>query len=163
MRNWIMVALLGLTTVTGTSCSLLGQQLAEKVAVTQLQYGLEGVELKRADIPLLAQNPSADLQLTLKATNPNKVAASLDNMAFDLFLEGAKVGTGALAEKLAVPAGGSQAVKVLVTIPYTGLPSAALSALANRRAAMTLRGTSKVSTPLGDIPVPIEISQTVNF
>jgi hypothetical protein len=162
MRNWILVGLVGLG-MTGSACSLLGQQISERLAVTQLQYGLDGVALQRADLPILSSNPSADLLVTLKATNPNTVAAALDRLTFDLLFDGIKVGTGALAQKLSVPAGGSQSVGVLVTVPYAGLPTAALNALTTRRANVTLRGTSAISTPLGDIPVPIELSQTVTF
>jgi LEA14-like dessication related protein len=162
MRNGIVAGLIGLAVIT-TACSELGQQLAERIAVTQLQYALEKVELKRADIPLLAANPSADLLVTVKATNPNTVAAALDRMTFDLFLEGTKVGTGVMSGKLSVPAGGSQSAPILVTVPYGGLPTAALSALTARKATVRLQGTSSISTPLGELPVPVELQQTVTF
>jgi LEA14-like dessication related protein len=162
MRNWIVAGLLGLA-MTGSACSSLGKQLIEGAAVTQLTYAFDGVELKRADVPLLAQNPSADLQINLQATNPNAVNASLDNMTFDLFLEGSKVGTGTLANKLAVPANSTAKASVLVTVPYTGLPTAAMSAILARKANFTLRGSSAISTPLGNIPVPFELQKTLTF
>lgn len=162
MRKWIVVGLMGLS-VAGSGCELIGQKVSESLAVTQLRYSLDSVALQRADVPLVTANPSADLMITLKADNPNAVSAALDSLTFDLLMDGTKVGSGALAQKLAVPAGGTQTVSVLVTIPYTGLPQAALTTLLARRAAVTLRGTSAISTPLGNLPVPLELTQTVTF
>ena len=162
MRNVVLACLLALP-MTLTGCSDLLSKVTQGIAVTQLQFAFDKVELKRVDIPLITPNASADLLVTLKATNPNPVAAALDRISFDVLMDGNQVGTGLLNNGLSVGPNTSGSFGVLVTIPYSGLPGAAMSAIQNRKALVTLRGTSAVSTPLGNIAVPISLSQNVTF
>lgn len=162
MKQLALAVLIGLAAVT-PGCTDLGQQITGRLAVTQLQYAFDKFELIRADIPLITPNASADVLITLKATNPNAVAAMLDRMSFDLLLDGTKVGTGTLINGISVAANTTQPVAIQVNVPYNGLPATAMTALQNRRALVGLQGTSTIATPLGNIGIPVSLQQSVTF
>jgi LEA14-like dessication related protein len=162
MRKFMVACLIALP-VTTSGCASLTNLIGQGLAVTQLQFGFDKAELKRADIPVITPNASADMLITLNATNPNPVKAAIDRFGFDLLMDGTKVGVGSLNNGLSVDPKASTPFTILVTIPYAGLPAAVFSAFQNRRSELTLSGTSNISTPLGNIGFPIALSKTVTF
>lgn len=137
--------------------------LAERQAIARAQFAFERAELVGADVPFVSPEAGADLNIVLSVTNPNPLTARLDRLDYDVFLEGAKVGAGSMAQDFAVSAGAKKELSIPVHIPYLGLPDAALKALQARRAALRLAGTSHLSTPFGAIAYPVEVSHTTSF
>lgn len=137
--------------------------LAERQALARAQFEFARAELVGADVPFLSPEAGADLNLILKVTNPNPLTARLDRLDYDVYLEGTKVGTGAMTQDFAVSANTNKELLLPVHIPYQGLPEAALKAIQARRAAMRVAGTSHLSTPLGTLSYPVEVSQTTDF
>lgn len=162
MRKLLIACLITLP-ATLSGCNGLFNTIAQGLAVSQLTFGFDKVELQKADIPFITPNAKADLLITLTANNPNPVKASLDQIGFDLLMDGTKVGVGSLNNGLSVEPKGTAPFSVLVSIPYAGLPTAAMTALQNRKTQMTLRGMSNISTPIGNIAVPLELSKSVTF
>lgn len=162
MRRWIslMVAFALPTVLAG--CDAVGF-LAERQAIARAQFAFERAELVGADVPFLSPEAGADLNIVLAVTNPNPITARLDRLDYDVFLEGAKVGAGTMAQDFAVAAGARKELAIPVHIPYQGLPDAALKAIQARRAALRVAGTSHLSTPLGAISYPVEVSHTTSF
>lgn len=137
--------------------------LAERQAIARAQFEFARAELVGADVPFLTPDAGADLKLVLKVTNPNPITARLDRLDYDVFLEGAKVGAGSMTQDFAVSANASKELTIPVHVPYQGLPDAALKAIQARRAAVRVAGTSHLSTPLGGIAYPVEVSHTTTF
>lgn len=137
--------------------------LAERQAIAQARFEFARAELVSADVPFLTPEAGADLNLVLQVQNPNPVTARLDRLDYDVFLEGAKVGSGRMAQDFAVSAGARKELVIPVHVPYQGLPEAALQAIQARRAALRLAGTSHVSTPLGAIAYPVEVQHTATL
>ena len=138
-----------------------GDQLAQRAAMANVSYAYDKVEVARIDVPLLTADPRAELRLTLTVRNP--IAATLDPLSYDVFIEGTKVGTGKTAETFTVPAGATSPLVLPISVPYANLPGAALQAVLNRRILLGVKGTSHVTTPVGTIDVPLEINQTVSL
>lgn len=137
--------------------------LAERQAITRASFEFGRAELKGADVPFVSPDAGADLDIVLKVTNPNPITARLDRLDYQVFLEGGQVGTGSMTQDFAVAAGASKELVLPVHIPYQGLPEAGLQAIQARRAAMRVAGTSHLSTPLGALSYPVEVSHTTTF
>ncbi|HEY9856783.1 MAG TPA: LEA type 2 family protein [Stenomitos sp.] len=148
--------------MTVSGCDALGF-LAERQAIARAQFDFARAELAGADVPFLTPDSGADLRIVLKVTNPNPLTARLDKLDYDVFLEGTKVGTGTMAQDFAVDANTSKELTLPVHVPYQGLPEAALKAIQARQAALRVAGTSHLSTPLGTLSYPIEVSRTATF
>lgn len=148
---------------TLSGCTGLTDFIAERQAITRAEFSFERVELQHADIPLVTPNAKADLRVILKVKNPNSVTARLDRLDYEVYLEGTKVGSGAMTDDFSVPAGASKELPLPVAVPYAGLPEPALQAILARRAKIRVTGVSHVSTPLGRIDYPIDLEHTTTF
>lgn len=162
MKRWIPVGLALMAPMALGGCDAIGF-LAERQAIARAQFEFARAELKGADVPFLSPEAGADMDIVLKVTNPNPITARLDRLDYDVFLEGAKVGAGRMTQDFAVAASSSRELVLPVHIPYQGLPDAALKAIQARRAAMRVAGTSHLSTPLGALSYPVEVSHTTTF
>lgn len=156
--RWAALVLAGVI----SGCAL-ANMFNERAAFTKVGFSYDRAELVRADIPLVTPDAKAHMKVTLNVANPNTIAATLDSLDYDLYLEGVKVGSGVMSESFSVPAGESKKLVVPISVPYAGLPSAAMQAILNRRVLMTLKGTGHIDTPLGKFDYPIELTQTVTF
>lgn len=157
----LATALVALTPLTA-GCGV-ETLLAQREAFTKANFSFSGVELLRTDIPLLTPNAKADLNVKLAVQNPNPIAAALDALDFQLYMDDAPVGSGRVAEAFSVPAGETRTLAIPVSVPYLDLPAAALAALQKREARFTLKGTSRFQTLLGPLSFPVELSHTARF
>lgn len=137
--------------------------VAERQAISQAQFAFERLVLRQADVPLLNPDAGAAFDVVLKVTNPNSVDARLDQLDYDLYLEGQKVGSGAMTEDFAVPAGATDTLILPVKIKYQGLPSLATEAMQKRQANVTLKGVSHLDTPFGRLDYPVELNHLATF
>ncbi len=137
--------------------------IAQRQAISKAEFAFERVELQSLDVPLLTPDPKATMRVVLKVKNPNGITARLDRLDYTFFLEGAKVGEGAMTDDFAIDAGSSRELVLPLAIPYLGLSEPALKALLARRAAMTLKGSSQIDTPLGRLSYPVETSHTMDL
>ncbi len=162
MKRLALAAALALVPTLAACDGLMGF-IAERQAITKAEFAFDRVELQSLDIPLITPDPKANLKVVLKVTNPNAITARLDRLDYTFFLEGTQVGEGAMTDDFSVEAGSSRELVLPLSIPYQGLPQPALTAIQNRRAAMTLKGTSQIATPLGRLSYPVETSYTATF
>lgn len=162
MKRLALVAALSLVPLVAGCDGLMGF-IAERQAITKAEFSFDRVELQSLDIPLLTPDPKAHLRVVLKVANPNAITARLDRLDYTIFLEGTQVGAGTMTDDFSVEAGASRELVLPLAIPYQGLPEPALKAIQARRAAMTLKGTSQIDTPLGRLNYPVETSYTANF
>jgi len=162
MKRLALAAALTMVPVLAGCEGLMGF-IAERQAISKADFAFDRVELQSLDIPLINPDPKANLRVVLKVSNPNAITARLDRLDYTFFLEGTQVGEGAMTDDFSVEAGASRELVLPLAIPYQGLPEPALKALQARRAAMTLKGTSQIATPLGRLSYPVETSYTANF
>lgn len=162
MKRLALAAALCLVPTLAGCDSLLGF-IAERQAIAKADFAFERVELQSLDIPFLTPDAKANMRVVLKVTNPNPTKARLDRLDYEFFLEGARVGEGAMTDDFSVEAGSSKELVLPLSIPYQGLPDPAFKALQARRAAMTLKGNSLIDTPLGRLSYPVETSYTATF
>jgi LEA14-like dessication related protein len=137
--------------------------VAERQAISQAQFDFERLVLRRADVPLLNPEAGAEFDVVLRVTNPNSVDARLDQLDYDLYLEGQKVGSGAMTNDFAVPAGATDTLILPITLKYQGLPSLAIEAMQKRQANVTLKGVSHLATPFGRLDYPVELNHLATF
>lgn len=162
MKRLALAAALTLVPLVA-GCDGLMNFIAERQAITKAEFAFDRVELQSLDIPLINPDPKANLRVVLKVTNPNQTKARLDRLDYTIFLEGTQVGQGAMTDDFSVEAGSSRELVLPLAIPYQGLPEPALKAIMAKRAAMMLKGTSQIDTPLGRLSYPVETSYTANF
>lgn len=156
--RWAALAL----AVMVSGCAL-ADMFNQRAAFSQVGFSYDRAELVSTDIPLITPDAKAHLQVTLNVTNPNTIAATLDSLDYDVYLEGTKVGSGVIRDTFSVPAGESKKLVVPISVPYAGLPNAVMQAIMNRRLLMTLKGTGHIDTPIGKFDYPVELTQTFAF
>lgn len=159
----LMLALSLVVTPMIAGCDGVLDFIAQRQAISRAEFAFERVELQHADIPFVTPGAKADMRIVLRVKNPNPITARLDRLDYRFFLEGTQVGEGNMTEDFSVDAGATRELVLPVSIPYTGLPEPVLKAIQARRAAMTLKGTSHLDTPLGRIEYPVETSYTSSF
>lgn len=157
----LLIGLLSATPLAG--CTGLPDFISERQAIAKAEFTFKRVELQHLDIPGMTANPKADLKILLDVRNPNAVTARLDRLDYEVYMEGTRVGTGAMTEDFAVEPGATKELALPVAVPYDGLPGPTLQALLTRRAHFRIKGVSHVSTPLGRMDYPFEVEHTASF
>lgn len=159
MKRLALAAALALTP-TLAGCEGLMDFIAQRQALAKAEFAFDRVEVQSLDVPYLTPDASAHLRVVLKVSNPNATPARLDRLDYEFFLEGSKVGEGAMTDDFSVEAQAARELVLPLSIPYQGLPEPALKAIQARRAAMTLKGHSRIATPLGNLSYPVSASYT---
>lgn len=134
---------------------------AERQAISQTEFSLANVALERADMPI-GENPGAHMRLALDVKNPNAITARLDKFDYEIFMNGAHVGTGSSTQEFAVEPGQTGRLELPVFVPYKSLPDAT-KVLQDRKSTMTVKGVSHLETVVGALNFPVEVSRDISF
>ncbi|MBM3275843.1 MAG: LEA type 2 family protein [Candidatus Sericytochromatia bacterium] len=136
-------------------CDLVGA-IASRQAITRAEFSFKTAEITNLDVPLLVQNPGADLKVTLGVKNPNPIAL-LDKLDYQVTLQGQPVATGFLGEEFKVEPGASRDLILPISVKYSALPDPIVDALLKREVAVAIKGASHLSTPFGTLDFPMEV------
>jgi LEA14-like dessication related protein len=143
-------------------CDLLGA-IAARQAITKAEFSFKTAEITNLDVPLLVQNPGADLKITLGVKNPNPISALLDKLDYQVMLQGQSVATGELSDEFKVEPGASRDLVLPISLKYASLPDPIVDALLKREVSVGIKGASHLSTPLGTLDFPMEVGGRTAF
>lgn len=154
--RWTPILILALLLPRLAGCSL-GEAIAERMAFVNTKISFDRASLLSLDAT------DAHLDVVLDVANPNPVPATLDSLDYRLSLQGIQVANGTLAQGFSVLPGATGSFTVPVDVALLGLPVAVMQAFTARQATLTLAGTGHLSTPLGNVDVPVQVSQTTGL
>jgi len=123
----------------------------QRVALKNCEFRFAGTKIKEIALSYLK------LELIIDVTNPNSIEVVLDRIAFDLFVNDEKIAKGSHNAKLRIPSGESKKVKPLVTLHYSEIGTALLSAIKNLSATYKVVGTVYFDTAVGSFSFPVTI------
>ena len=128
--------------------------IQQRRALEDVQVSVDGVELVSLNLT------SATLNISLRFTNPNTNAATLDRTDYTLYINNINVGSGQNLEKATIPAEGSLVIPQLFTISYSGGLQTIWTFLQQGGADWRLVGTAYFDTFLGTVSVPYDLTGT---
>jgi LEA14-like dessication related protein len=99
----------------------------------------------------------ATLRVTLCMENPSNYHYSAENIRYDIYVEGERVGNGTI-EKVEIPAKTRSCESGLLDLYYSGLGKAAISFLLEGKIDLNINGTMNVKVLF--FPVEIKFSET---
>lgn len=134
--------------------------IAERKALAKCEFSLHAAKLINADFS------GFELEVRLKAQNPNDVNAVLDRLDYTLFMEDAEVAQGVVSEKHTIPKRGEGIITTRLKIKYSSIPKIAdvvMAAVAKKKSKIRMSGTVHFDTPIGTLSQDIEVERTVNL
>lgn len=134
--------------------------IAERKALAKCEFSLHAAKLVNADFS------GFELEVKLKAQNPNDVNAVLDRLDYTLFMEGVEVAQGVVSEKHTIPKHGEGIITTRLKIKYSTIPKMAdvvMAAVTKKKSKIRMAGTVHFDTPIGTLSQDIEVERTVNL
>lgn len=131
------------------------QQYQQRESLRNVQISVDGVRVESVDLT------SAGLNFSLRITNPNPNAVTIDRTDYTAFINNVSLGSGENLEAVTIPAGGSAVIPQLFTVSYSGAAQSVWSYLTQGEAGYRLVGTAYFDTFLGTVGVPYDISGTL--
>lgn len=134
--------------------------IAQRKALANCEFSLHAAKLVNADFS------GFELEVKLKAINPNDVDAVLDRLDYTLFMEGVEVAQGVVAEKQTIPKRGEGIITTRLKLKYSTIPKmgdVVMTAVTKKRSKIRMTGTVHFDTPIGTFSHDIELERTVNL
>lgn len=134
--------------------------IAQRKALAKCDFSLHAARLVNADFS------GFELEVKLKAKNPNDVDAVLDRLDYTLFMEGVEVAQGVVSEKHTIPRGGEGIITTRLKVKYSTIPKMAdvvMAAVMKKKSKIRMIGTVHFDTSIGTISHGIEVERTVNL
>ncbi|MBD3286412.1 hypothetical protein GF359_07625 [candidate division WOR-3 bacterium] len=123
----------------------------QRVALKNCEYRFAGTKIAEIALSYIR------LELIIDVTNPNSIEVVLDRIAFDLFVNDEKIAKGSHNAQLRIPSGESAKVRPVVTLHYSEIGTALLSAIKNMSATYRVVGTVYFDTGVGSFSFPVTI------
>lgn len=130
------------------------QQVKQREALQNIQMSVDGVKVESINLT------SATLNFSLRVTNPNTNAATIDRTDYTVIINNVTLGSGQNLEQVTIPAGGSVVIPQPFTVSYTGAAKTVWTTLTQGGADWNLVGTAFFDTPLGTVSVPYNFTGT---
>ena len=112
-------------------------------------------------IPLSAS--SIDVDFNIEVDNPNPVQIRLDEIDFDLFINGSRVLDSVSRQGIRIPANGRGDIALRTRIGYSNIRSLwteMVDVVRGRRADYEIRGNAYYDTPIGRLKFPVKVLST---
>jgi LEA14-like dessication related protein len=131
------------------------QEYQQREALRDIQISVDDVAIERVDLS------SATLNFSLRITNPNTNAATIDQTDYAVFINNVSLGSGQNLDRVTIPAGGSVVIPQPFTVSYAGAAQSVWTYLTQGEADWRMVGTAYFDSPLGTVSVPYELSGTL--
>jgi LEA14-like dessication related protein len=131
------------------------QQYQQRESLRNVQIGVDGVRVESVNLT------SARLNFSLRITNPNTNAVTIDRTDYTVLINNISLGTGQNLERVTMPAGGSMVIPQPFTVSFSGAAQSVWSYLIEGEADYRLVGTAYFDTFLGTVGVPYDIRGTL--
>lgn len=122
-------------------------------------YAIRDVK-PRVDVAIPLSASSIEIDFALEVDNPNGVGLRLDQIDFDLLVNGTQVLQGISRQNLRIPANGRGSVLLETRIGYENVRSLwneMADVIRGRTARYTLRGNAYYDTPVGRLQFPVTV------
>ena len=127
------------------------QQYQQRASLKNVQIGVEGVQVESVNLT------SASLVFSLRITNPNTNAVTIDRTNYTVFINNISLGSGQNQQKVTIPAGGSVVISQPFNVSYTGAAQSVWSYITQGKGEYRLVGTAYFDTLLGTVGVPYDL------
>ena len=134
--------------------------IAQRKALANCDFSLHAVKLVNADFS------GFELEVRLKAHNPNDVDAVLDRLDYTLFMEGVEVAQGVVSEKHTIPKHGEGIITTRLKVKYSTIPKMSdvvMTAVTKKKSKVRMTGTVHFDTPIGTLSHDVEVERTLNL
>lgn len=107
---------------------------------------------------------SADLEFVITICNPGDITATLSRTEFEVYGNGALLGTGKIIKSIDIPPHSCRCVAVPFTLDYFGAGKTIVGAIKRGGIIVwVLKGTSYIDTVFGSISVPFNITRVTKL
>lgn len=124
----------------------------ERLAIKECKFSL--VSVKPYDFTF----NNLKLDFNINANNPNKIDAVLDKLKYTLYANDNGLISGITGKGIKIPAKGSNNFVTTVTLEYSKLDEALISAIRLGKAEYRVKATAYIQTIIGEISYPVEIT-----
>lgn len=117
----------------------------------------------RVDIAIPLSASTIDLDFAIEVDNPNSVGLRLDQVDFDLLINGVRALESTSQQRVSIPANGIGEIQLRTSIGYRNLQTVwgeVLDAIRGERARYEIRGTAHYDTPIGRLKFPVTVYST---
>ena len=123
------------------------------------EYSIRDIR-PRVSVAIPFSASSIDFDFLVEVRNPNRVGLRVDQVDFDLLVNGAEVLRGISSEDVRIPASGTGEVRLKGRVGYDNIRTLfreVADAVQGRRAKYELRGTVHYDTPVGRMRFPLTV------
>jgi LEA14-like dessication related protein len=124
----------------------------ERFAIKECKFSL--VSVKPYDFTF----NNLKLDFNINANNPNKIDAVLDKLKYTLYANDNRLISGTTGKGIKISAKGSNSFVTTVTLEYSKLGEALISAIKLGKAEYRVKATAYIQTIIGEISYPVEIT-----
>jgi LEA14-like dessication related protein len=148
----------GLAMLLFSGCAAVQQALN----IENPRYSIRDIR-PRVDIAIPLSASTIDLDFAIEVDNPNRVGLRLDQIDFDLMINGVRALESTSQQRIAIPANGVGEIQLRTSIGYRNLQTLwgeVLDAVRGERARYEIRGTAHYDTPMGRLRFPVTVYST---
>jgi LEA14-like dessication related protein len=154
MKKITIVVIVIIVVIAVAALGIFGyQQVQQREALKNIQMSVDGVKVESINLS------SATLNFTLRITNPNTNAATIDRTDYTVIINNVTLGSGQNLEKVTIPAGGSVVIPQPFTVSYSGAARTVWSTITQGGADWNLVGTAYFDSFLGTVSVPYNVTR----
>lgn len=124
----------------------------ERLAIKECKFSL--VSVKPYDFTF----NNLKLDFDINCNNPNKIDAVLDKLKYTLYANDNRLISGTTGKGIKISAKGSNSFVTTVTLEYSKLGEALISAIRLGKAEYRVEATAYIQTIIGEISYPVEIT-----
>lgn len=124
----------------------------ERLAIKECKFSL--VSVKPYDFTF----NNLKLDFDINCNNPNKIDAVLDKLKYTLYANDNRLISGTTGKGIKISAKGSNNFVTTVTLEYSKLGEALISAIRLGKAEYRVEATAYIQTIIGEISYPVEIT-----
>jgi len=144
MKRYVVVPIIMIL----LSCSF----IKERVAIKECKFSLTDVT------PYDFSFNDLKIDFTIKGQNPNKIDAKLDKLSYTFLINSKQLFSGTTGKGITIPSGKSTDFKTTISLDYNKVGDALVSAIKLGNVTYTIQATAYISTLIGEISYPVEIS-----
>lgn len=130
------------------SCSF----IKERVAIKECKFSLIDVT------PYDFSFTDFKIDFKINGQNPNKVDAKLDKLSYTFLINAKQLFSGTTGNGITIPSGKSTDFTTTISLDYDEVGDALVSAIKLGNVTYTIQATAYISTLIGEISYPVEIS-----
>jgi len=145
MKRYIIIPIIIIMLL---SCSF----IKERIAIKECKFTLTDVK------PYDFSFSDLKIDFNIKGQNPNKVDAKLDKLSYNFLINNKELFSGTTGKGITILSGKSTDFTTTISLDYNQVGDALVSAIKLGNVTYTVKATAYISTVIGEISYPVEIS-----